>query len=175
MVEIGMNSGVAGHTCIEVIHMVLTQKETMLLQDLKTGEQTCIDKYERYAADACDRRLGSLFWELSTVERGHLAKICAVLEGRDVMGAGQSQQVPTDNFKKEPAYNAMSEGEDKNTDEYLCRDALQMEKHISALYDTVIFECTTQDLRDMLNHIQKDEQNHGKRIYDYMSANGMYS
>jgi len=50
-----------------------------------------------------------------------------------------------------------------------------MEKHVSALYDTVIFECTTQGLRDLLSEIQRDEQNHGKRIYDYMSANGMYS
>ena len=26
-----------------------------------------------------------------------------------------------------------------------------------------------------INHIQKEEQNHGKMIYDYMKANSMYS
>lgn len=155
--------------------MVLTQKESMLLNDLKTQEQTCIEKYERYAADACDRRLGTLFWDLSQVERGHLSKINAILAGKDVTGSAESPSVPNEDFKDNPTYTAMSEGEDKNTDSYLCQDALQMEKHVSALYDTVIFECTTQELRDLLAEIQRDEQNHGKRIYDYMSANGMYS
>jgi len=29
-------------------------------------------------------------------------------------------------------------------------------------------------MRDALNHIQKEEQEHGKMLYDYMSVNGMY-
>ena len=27
--------------------------------------------------------------------------------------------------------------------------------------------------RDVLNHIQKEEQQHGKQLYDYMAAHGM--
>ena len=58
-------------------------------------------------------------------------------------------------------------------DEYLCRDALDTEKHVSSLYDTCIFEFVSAQARDVLNHIQKEEQEHGKRIYDYMAAHGM--
>ena len=29
-------------------------------------------------------------------------------------------------------------------------------------------------LRDTLNHIQKEEQNHGEQLYEYMSKNNMY-
>ena len=28
-------------------------------------------------------------------------------------------------------------------------------------------------MRDALNHFQKEEQEHGKKLYDYMSQNGM--
>ena len=59
-------------------------------------------------------------------------------------------------------------------DKYLCTDALAAEKHASSLYDTCIFEFRDDNVRDQLNHIQKEEQQHGKRIYDYMSANMMY-
>ena len=33
----------------------------------------------------------------------------------------------------------------------------------------------TEDIvRQTLNHIQKEEQEHGKLLYDYMKVNGMY-
>ena len=48
------------------------------------------------------------------------------------------------------------------------------EKGVSALYNTCIFEFVDEGARTYLNSIQKQEQNHGKMIYDYMSANGMY-
>ena len=38
-----------------------------------------------------------------------------------------------------------------------------------------VFEFTDENARNLLNGIQKQEQGHGKAIYDYMSANGMYS
>ena len=59
-------------------------------------------------------------------------------------------------------------------DAYLCRDALSTEKHVSSVYDTSVFEFRDQPARDALGHIQSEEQEHGKQIYDYMSANGMY-
>ena len=50
-----------------------------------------------------------------------------------------------------------------------------MEKHVSGLYDISIFEFSSPTLRDTLNHIQKEEQIHGERIYEYMAKNNMYS
>ena len=37
--------------------MMLTQKETTLLNDLKTHEQLCVDKYARYEQQAQDPQL----------------------------------------------------------------------------------------------------------------------
>lgn len=65
--------------------------------------------------------------------------------------------------------------DEKYDDAYLCRDALAMEKHMSSVYDTSVFEFTSPVLRDTLAHIQKEEQNHGETLYDYMQTNGMYS
>ena len=65
--------------------------------------------------------------------------------------------------------------QDKQTDCYLCSDVLATEKHASHLYDSCIFEFNNQSIRDSLNHIQKEEQNHGKMLYDYMKTNNMYS
>ncbi|MBQ8395830.1 MAG: spore coat protein, partial [Oscillospiraceae bacterium] len=65
--------------------------------------------------------------------------------------------------------------QDKKHDEFLCKDMLAMEKHVSGLYDTSVFEFNDTQARNVLNHIQKEEQEHGDKLYKYMSANGMYN
>lgn len=65
--------------------------------------------------------------------------------------------------------------QEKQKDAYLCADALSTEKHVSSSYNTSIFEFGDTNVRNTLNHIQKEEQQHGEQIYKYMSANGMYS
>ncbi len=65
--------------------------------------------------------------------------------------------------------------EGKKKDAYLCQDALGTEKHVSSTYNTCIFEFRDPNVRNALNHIQKEEQQHGEQIYSYMAANGMYS
>ena len=45
---------------------------------------------------------------------------------------------------------------------------------MSALYNTGVFEFSDVQARNMLNHIQTEEQQHGQKIYEYMNANGMY-
>ena len=70
--------------------------------------------------------------------------------------------------------SACNEVEKKN-DAYLCKDALAMEKHVSSVYDMSVFEFSSPTLRDTLAHIQKEEQNHGEKLYNYLSCNNMYS
>lgn len=84
-----------------------------------------------------------------------------------MMGANQQKQNTT------PATPPEFAGRKSENDEFLCHDALDTEKHVSSLYDTCIFEFTDAGARDALNHIQKEEQEHGKRLYDYMSAHNM--
>lgn len=60
-------------------------------------------------------------------------------------------------------------------DKALCMDMLSTEKHVSSTYDTVIFECSNTNIRQVLNHIQKEEQEHGEQLFSYMQSNGMYN
>ena len=148
--------------------MELTQKETMLLQDLKSQEQLCIDKYAQYANDSCDKQLKTLFSTIEKSESTHLYTENSLLSGTVPMmaGGGGEQSAPE---------ASQCGDEEKQRDKFLCGDALAMEKHVSSTYDTAIFEFKDAGARDALNHIQKEEQQHGKRIYDYMAVNGMYA
>ena len=51
--------------------MVLTQKETSVIEDLRQQEQSCIEKYKRYAQEAKDPVLQDLFHELEKEETEH--------------------------------------------------------------------------------------------------------
>lgn len=153
--------------------MQWTQKETLLLKDLVNAEQVCIEKYADYADRACDEELRSLFESIRTVEEGHLNTLEQMENGTipamNAQGGSQQNQQNGDSGNSGKQKNNRSCEED----EFLCRDALDSEKHVSSLYDTCIFEFVSQQARDVLNHIQKEEQEHGKRLYDYMSAHGM--
>ena len=49
------------------------------------------------------------------------------------------------------------------------------EKYVSGTYDTSIFEFRDANIRQALNHIQKEEQQHGEDIFNYMQSKGMYN
>ena len=152
--------------------MQLTQKETDLLKDLKGQEKLCVDKYTKYASQALDPQLKQLFTEISNVEQGHLNTITQIEQGNTPnMNSGTSQKINT-TFSE---IYGLGDTPDKQADCYLCSDLLADEKHVSHLYDTCVFEFKDPQIRDVLNHIQKEEQGHGKYIYDYMSKNNMYS
>ena len=152
--------------------MIWTQKETMLLEELKSQEQLCAEKYRKYAQDANDGNLKALFERLGGIEQGHLNTINEMLAGKtpSMGGSGQTSQSAA-----KPNYPSNTDSQAKQADGYLCSDALTSEKHASSLYDTCIFEFKDENARKILNHIQTEEQGHGKQIYDYMTANGLYS
>lgn len=153
--------------------MQLTQKETSLLKDLKDQEQICVEKYGKYSAEACDGQLKNLFAQIGQVEQHHLDTINQIMSGTvPAMQSGGNQQKQL-NFT--PTYNTADASQNKQKDSYFCTDALSTEKHVSSVYDTCIFEFKDTNLRDVLNHIQKEEQHHGEQIYNYMAQNGMYS
>ena len=153
------------------VKMTLTQKESTLLSDLKSQEQLCVEKYGKYEQDAHDPCLKSLFKSIKSTEEGHLSTISRIMSGEEV----STSTAPTAVSQKlDCPLSSCSEAE-KKSDAFLCKDALTMEKHVSRLYDTTIFEFSNPTLRDTLNHIQKEEQNHGEQLYEYMSKNNMYS
>lgn len=83
--------------------------------------------------------------------------------------SNQSQPSQTANQTAAPSANA------NPVDTMLCKDMLMTEKYVSGAYDTAIFEFTDTNIRQALNHIQKEEQKHGEGIFHYMSSNGMYN
>ena len=151
--------------------MTLTQKETTLLNDLKSQEQLCIEKYGKYAEAAHDQELKNLFTQLKSNEQKHLDTINQMLQGTEVTMPGQMPSAVQSKMQCKPSN--VSEA-DKQNDAYLCKDALSMEKHVSGVYNTGIFEFKSPAMRDTLAHIQKEEQNHGEMLYSYMSCNNMY-
>ena len=151
--------------------MTLSQKENNLLSDLKSQEQLCIEKYGKYEQDAHDPCLKSLFKSIKSTEESHLSTISRIMSGEEV----STNTAPTAVSQTFECQMSSCTEAEKTSDAFLCKDALAMEKHVSALYDTSIFEFTSPTLRDTLNHIQKEEQNHGEQLYQYMSKNNMYS
>ena len=149
--------------------MTITQKERDLLTDLKNQEQLCVDKYDKYACDACDGELKSIFTQIKENEQKHYNTI------NEIMGGTEPQFKPASTASC-AVCNCVSKCDEtqKKADAYLCNDALSMEKHVSSLYNTCIFEFSNPTVRDVLSSIQKEEQNHGEQLYTYMSANGMY-
>ncbi|MDP4119808.1 MAG: spore coat protein [Bacillota bacterium] len=153
--------------------MQLTQKETSFLNDLKGQEQTCVEKYKKYSSDANDEQLKNLFSQIGQTEQQHLDTINQIMGGTvPSMQSGENKTVQL-NFT--PTYNTDSSDPNKQKDSYLCTDLLATEKHASSLYNTSVFEFKDTNIRNVLNHIQKEEQQHGEQLYNYMSQNGMYS
>jgi rubrerythrin len=152
--------------------MTLTQKENSLLKDMKGQEELCIEKYRKYSSDANDPALKQLFSSLMNVETGHLTTINRMLAGEEVSMGSESPTVTESDITFTPS----TQPEDKKTqDGYLAKDALSMEKHVSGVYNTAVFEFSSPTLRDTLAHIQKEEQNHGERLYKYLSTNNLYN
>ena len=151
--------------------MTLTQKETTLLTDLKSQEQICIEKYNKYSEAACDTELKNLFSSLASAEQKHLDTVTQILGGTEVKMPSETPSAV--GAKLECKMSSCSE-ESKRNDAYLCKDALAMEKHVSSVYDMSVFEFSSPVLRDTLAHIQKEEQNHGEKLYNYLSCNNMY-
>jgi len=147
----------------------LTQKETILLKDLKSHEELCIKKYTKHANETNDNVLKQLFTRIAQSERQHYDTVTQILNGQ-VPNTGQGQGQSSNNqqqmdFKSDSATQA---------DFDLCQDLLNTEKYISSTYNTAIFEFNDANIRKTLNHIQKEEQEHGEQIYYYMKQNGGY-
>lgn len=155
--------------------MMWTQKEASLLEDLKSQEKLCVEKYGKYASQAADPQLKQLFTQIGQTEQQHEQTVTAMLNGQiPQLPAQPQQQAQMERVSQQPAYKAQSTPE-KQADAYLCQDALDTEKHVSSVYDVSIFEFASPQARQVLNHLQTEEQQHGEMIYAYMAKNGMYA
>jgi spore coat protein CotF len=147
-----------------------TQKERMLLEDQKTHEQICVDKYTSYANQVQCPQLKALFQDYAKQEQSHLDSINQMLNGQ-LPNMSQSNQQ-----QQNAPSTAQSQGAMANqADAVLFNDMLMTEKYVSDAYNTAIFEFVDTNVRQVLNHIQKEEQQHGEGVFHYMMNHGMYN
>ena len=140
----------------------LNQKETQLIKELKGQESLCIEKYTKGAQCAVDGQLKGLFNRIAQIEQEHLNTLTQIENGtapQPPQGGNEALPTFTETY-------GMTDSPDKKNDCYLCTDALTTEKHASSLYDTCVFEFRDENTRKLLGHIQSEEQNHGKMLYD---------
>ncbi|WMJ77403.1 MULTISPECIES: spore coat protein [unclassified Sedimentibacter] len=174
--------------------MNFTQKERTLLEDQKSHEEICIQKYTNYASLAQDQELKNIFNQIAQTEQQHYNTIDQLLKGQvPQMQQGGSQQNQSSGMQmKSQQLQSMQGSQQKqanqspsfvpkgqslnysNSDKDLCSDLLMTEKYVSSTYDTAIFEFRDPQVRSILNHIQKEEQQHGETLYKYMESKGMY-
>jgi spore coat protein CotF len=153
----------------------LSQKERMLLEDQKSHEDACVKKYTKYAEEANDPALKQMFLNHANKEQEHYNTLNQILNGQlpniTQEQGQQNQQSASQNVMQ--SFTSESSCSQKDAD--LCKDLLMTEKYVSSTYNTTIFECRDTNLRQILNHIQKEEQQHGEDIFNYMQSKGMYN
>ena len=155
----------------------LSQKDTSLLQDQQNHEKVCIQKYQAYAQQATDPQLKQLLSKFASQEQTHLDTITQMLNGQvPTMSAQQSQQTQQNSAQSSTQSSQSQQGgTNSQSDNALCNDMLMTEKFVSGAYDTAIFEFKDPAMRQALNHIQKEEQEHGQGLFQYMQSKGMYN
>ena len=163
-----------------ISNVTLTTKEKYLLEDEKTHEEQCILKYDNYANLASDAQLKAVFRANGQTEQEHLQTINQLLQGKvpSMAGQGQSNQgtsQPGQISSQQSSVEMSGSSNFKISDKEMCIDMLSTEKYVSGTYDTAIFEFKDAQVRDVLNHIQKEEQKHGEAIFAYMQSKGMYN
>ncbi|MCR3922617.1 MAG: spore coat protein [Firmicutes bacterium] len=169
--------------------MQLTQKEKILLEDQKKHEEMCIKKYREASQKANDPQLKQLFSTFAEQEQQHYQTVEQIINGQvpamqqGSQSGSQSSQASSKMGKQQRFQGEQQAGLNMSSpttglasqeDADLCNDLLMTEKYVSGAYDTTIFECTDSHVRQTLNHIQKEEQQHGEGIFNYMQQNGMY-
>ena len=159
--------------------ITLSQKERMLLEDAKSHEQICIEKYTDYANQAKDTQLKQICNANGQSEKTHLDSLNQLLSGTIPQMNQQQNQSAGQNTGNQAAAANMNNAQQacaiNFSDATLCQDLLMTEKYVSGTYNTAIFEFRDTRVRDVLNHIQKEEQKHGEAIFKYMESKGMYN
>ena len=149
----------------------LTEKERFIIEDLKSQEKLCIQKYAFNEQMAYDPELADLFAQIRESEEKHYNSLNEVLNGTvansDVNDDSGSKYVANTD------YHSSSIKEEKDHDSFLCTDAITMEKYVSGAYNFDLFQFGNSKLRKLLADIEVEEQNHAEMLYKYKKANLM--
>ena len=156
--------------------MILKEKERTVIQDLQTQEKSCIEKYGKYAQQARDPELKSLFQTLQKKDAGTFSLTRRL---RNLCLSGTVPQVNCNDsdgrdYQPKAAYTSVMSSEDKEHDAFLATDCIGTEKLISGEYNSDVFAFEDSGVRKLLADIQVEEQNHAEMLYKYKTVNGMF-
>ena len=152
--------------------MILTEKETTEINNLRTQEARCVEKYKRGAKEAKDPVLKALFETIEKDEQDHYNALDELLT---------TGKVPVCECKKDAAksyapkatYHAGENTSEKESDCYLASDCIGAEKMVSGEYNNGVFVFGDSGVRQLLGDIQSAEQNHADMLWKYKTTNGM--
>lgn len=151
--------------------MILTEKETNAINELKTQEKVCMEKYKKYSCEACDTVLKDLFTNLHKEEEKHYNSLNQVLNG--CVPSCDCNDSEGKNYNPKMTYDSISNSPEKQHDCYLATDSIGTEKLVSSEYNTNVFTFGNSDVRKLLADIQVEEQNHAEMLYKYKTVNSM--
>lgn len=151
--------------------LTLSEKLKYLIEDLKSQEQLCIQKYEKNACQAKDPVLKDLFKQLQQMEQTHFDSLNSLLQG--TVPTVNSNDTAGEDYNPTPTYVGMFNEQDKQNDQFLCTDAITTEKYVSSSYNFNLYQFGEPSVRRLLNDIQTEEQNHAEKIFRYKAANQM--
>ena len=106
--------------------MELKEKERTLIQDLQTQEQSCVEKYGKYAAQAKDPELKSLFETIQKEEQKHYDTLQQVLDGS--VPACDCNDTQGKDYEPKVTYGTFDNSEDKKHDAFLATLFRRMEQ-----------------------------------------------
>ncbi len=154
----------------------LTQKEQLLLQDQKVMKNYVL-KIHKLCKSIKGSPTKTNILNNAQEEQEHLNSINQLLSGQipNVNSQQNNQQQNNQQQQNSQMQSGTGTGLTTTNDADLCTDLLATEKYVSSTYDTAIFEFRDPNIRNVLNHIQKEEQQHGETIYKYMESKGMYN
>ncbi len=151
--------------------MTLTQKERVGLKDALHDEHLCIQKYNGYAQKVQDPQLKQMFVQHAAQEQQHADTLQQILsnqqpaQSQSGQAQGQGQQPNQANTYLNPSTEA---------DMQLCTDLLMTENHVSGSYDNIVFATANPGIRQAVQHIQQEEQQHGADLINYMAQQGQF-
>ncbi len=149
--------------------MKLNQKEAQLVTELKAQEQLCIQKYDFYSKQATDPELKKLFKTLLKHEQAHYDMLQSLTDGK--IPEIKNRKPLSLNF--EPQKTHSGKKEDLEFDKFLCTDLITTEKYVATDSNNDLFYFVSPEVRNVLNAIMTDEQNHAEMIWKYKQANKM--
>ena len=119
--------------------MVLKETERTAIENLRTQEKSCIEKYQKYAQQAIDPELKNLFEQLHKKEQTHYDSLTQVLDG--TVPSSDCNDSDGRDYEPRAIYTAASQSEDKMHDAFLATDAIGTEKLVSGEYNRIMPKC----------------------------------